>query len=263
MDEQGESEMNMSAQADPWQEKTNRVMGGGGGIAFGVLTLIGWAAWARPAPFSSLTTAPDVGASVAKITHYYIQHATSARLGALLGTIALLPMLCFVVAMFNRLRDAERGNHPLSSVALLGGLMVCVEHFLFCGFLFQAALNPRAVGAQVTSAWHFAYASGGAAFITYVTFLLAVGVVGLRYRVLPRATAISALVVAPLQLLYLPSSFGQLGIFDPLSGVLGVYVPFGTFLVWCIAAGIALGKVEGAAEEVARTLPLGGSQVVA
>jgi hypothetical protein len=178
------------------------------------------------------------------ITRYYVEHATSARLGALLGTIALLPMLRFVVSMFNRPRAAEEGTHPLASIALLGGLMVCVEHFLFCGFLFQAALAPETVGPQVTTAWHWAYASDGAAFITYVTFLLAVGVVALRYQALGRGIGLSALLIAPLQLLYLPSSFGQLGVFDPLSGTLGVYVPFGSFLVWCIAAGLALGQAD-------------------
>jgi hypothetical protein len=153
-------------------------------------------------------------------------------------------MLCFVVSMFNRLRAAEGGTHPFAAIALLGGLMVCVEHFLFCGFLFQAALSPKTVGPEVTTAWHWAYASGGAAFITYTTFLLAVGTVALRYRALGRGIGVSALMIAPLQLLYLPSSFGQLGIFDPLSGALGVYVPFGTFLVWCIAAGLALGRAD-------------------
>jgi hypothetical protein len=237
----------MSAHDDQWQGRANRWLGGGGGIAFGLLTLAGWAAWARPALFKTLNTAPDVGATASAITRYYVEHATSARIGALLGTIALLPMLAFVVSMFNRLRTAERGTHPFSTLALLGGVMVCVEHFLFCGFLFQAALAPRAVGPQVTEAWHWAYAAGGAAFITYATFLLAVGIVALRYGVLSRRIGISALVVAPLQVLYVPSAFAHLGIFDPLSGALGVYVPFGSFLVWCIAAGVALGRTDTAA----------------
>jgi hypothetical protein len=251
----------MDNAVDPWQEKLNRLLGGGGGVAFGVLTLIGWAFWARPAPFSALVTAPDVAASAAKITHYYLHYATTAQIGALLGTIALLPMLGFVVSIYNRLREAERGTHPLATLALLGGLMVCVEHFLFCGFLFQAALAPRKVGPAVTSAWHFAYASGGAAFILYATFLLAVGMASLHYRILPRRTAISALVVAPLQLLYIPASFGVNGIFDPLSGALGVYVPFGTFLIWCISAGVALWRSAPEATEEKADRPLAASQV--
>lgn len=232
----------MTEQRDPAQDQINRLLGAGGGIAFGVLTIVGWAAWARPALFSSLTTAPDVGASISAINRYYVVHATSARIGALLGTIALLPMLCFIVAIFNRVRAGERGDHPFATIALLGGVMVCVEHFLFCGFLFQAAFKPKTVGPEVTTAWHWAYAAGGAAFITYVIFILAIAVAALRYRVFPRWVGISALVVAPCQVLYLPSSFGHLGVFDPLSGAFGVYVPFGSFLVWCIAVGIALRK---------------------
>jgi hypothetical protein len=37
-------------------------------------------------------------------------------------------------------------------LVVLGGVMVCVEHFLFCGFLFQAAFAPRVVGSDVTTA---------------------------------------------------------------------------------------------------------------
>jgi hypothetical protein len=231
----------MLVQSDPWQERANRWLGGGGGIAFGVLTIVGWAAWARPS-FSTLHRAPDVGASTSAIMSNYVDHATSARIGALLGSIALLPMLCFVVGMFNRLRASEGGTHPFSSLALYGGVMVCVAHFVFCSFLFQAAFAPQVVGPQVTQAWHWAYAAGGAASITYITFLLAVAVVALRYRALPRWVGVSALVLAPVQLLYIPSVFGHQGIFDVLSGALGVYATFGTFLVWCIAAGVALGK---------------------
>lgn len=219
-----------------------RWLGAGGGIAFGLLTLAGWAAWARPSLFSSIRTAPDVGASSAHIARYYVEHATSARIGALLGTIALLPLLSFVVALYQRLRAAEGDEAPLSLLALLAGVMVCVEHFLFCGFLYQAAFAPSTVGPQVTAAWHYAYAAGGAASITYIALLGAVAIVSLRYGGLPRRIGVLAAVAAPLQLLYLPASFGRLGTFDPLSGVLGVYVPFTAFLLWCIAAGVAMAR---------------------
>ena len=63
-------------------------------------------------------------------------------------------------------------------------------------------------------------------------------------------TGILALTAAPLQFLYLPSIFGAEHIFDVTDGLLGVYCTFGTFLPWCIAAGIAIARWEPAGTAV-------------
>jgi hypothetical protein len=180
----------MQAQDD----NTDRWFAAFGGIGFGVLTILGWAFWAAP-EFPKLT--PGVASlsdSPAYVASYYAQNATNVRIGCLLGTIALVPLLCFVVAMYNRLRAAEGGTGSFSLLALISGVMVCVVHFLFLSFLFQAA----------------------------------------------RWTGVLAAVATPLQFLYIPSIFGAQHLFDVTVGLLGVYLTFGTFLPWCIAAGIAM-----------------------
>jgi hypothetical protein len=226
----------MQAQDD----NTDRWFAAFGGIGFGVLTILGWAFWAAP-EFPKLT--PGVASlsdSPAYVASYYAQNATNVRIGCLLGTIALVPLLCFVVAMYNRLRAAEGGTGSFSLLALISGVMVCVVHFLFLSFLFQAAFRPGTAGVQVTNAMHYAGTAGAAASVLYATMLGSVAVVTLRHGALPRWTGVLAAVATPLQFLYIPSIFGAQHLFDVTVGLLGVYLTFGTFLPWCIAAGIAM-----------------------
>jgi hypothetical protein len=77
---------------------TDRWFAAGGGIGFGVLTILGWAFWAAP-EFPKLSPGiPSLSDSAASVASYYAQHATTVQIGCLLGTIALLPLLCFTVA---------------------------------------------------------------------------------------------------------------------------------------------------------------------
>lgn len=224
------------------RDDTERWFAAAGGIGFGVLTILGWAFWAAP-DFPKLSPGiPSLSDSAASVASFYAHHADTTRVGALLGTIALLPLLCFVVALYTRLRAAEGGAGSFSLLALLAGVMVCVVHFVFLSFLFQAAFRPAVVGTQVTDALHYAGTAGAAASILYATLLSAVAVVTLRHNALPRWTGILAAIAAPLQFLYIPSIFGAEHIFDVTVGLFGVYMTFGTFLLWCIAAGVAMGR---------------------
>jgi len=224
------------------QENELRWLAVFGGVGFAVLTLIGWALWAAPA-FPHLSPGlPSLSASPALLDRYYREHGDTARAGALAGTLALLPLLCFLVALYARMRSREGGAAPFSLLALLAGIMVCVVHFVFLSFLFQAAFAPTTVGSQVTLAMHYAGTAGAAASVLYATFLFAVAVSTLRYESLPRWTGLFAAIAAPLQLLYIPSIFGAQHIFDVTDGLFGVYCTFGTFLAWFIAAGIAMAR---------------------
>jgi hypothetical protein len=224
------------------QDNPDRWLGTFGGVGFGALTILGWAFWAAP-DFPKLSPGiPSLSDSPASVATYYAQHGDTARVGALLGTIALLPLLCFLVALYNRLRKAEGGAGSFSLVALLAGAMVCVVHFVFLSFLFQAAFRPHVVGTAITNALDYTGTAGAAASILYATLLAAVAIVTLRHHALPRWTGICAAIAAPLQFLYIPSIFDKQHIFDVTVGLLGVYATFGTFLLWCVAAGVAMAR---------------------
>jgi hypothetical protein len=221
---------------------TDRWFGAFGGIAFGTLTILGWAFWAAP-DFPHLS--PGVASwsdSATTVARYYAMHGTPIRIGAVLGTIALAPLLCFTVALYNRLRSAEGGAASWAMLTLISGVMVCVVHFIFLSFLFLAALRPAVLGAQATDSLVLAGTAGAAASMLYATMLFAVGIATLRFNALPRWTGILALIAAALQFLYIPSMFGAEHIFDVTDGFFGVYCTFGSFLPWCIAAGIAIGR---------------------
>src|SRR5438876_3817071 len=73
------------------EASAERWLGMAGGIAFGVLTFIGWAFWAGP-------HLPELNAAPARIGAWYAQHAGAARAGVFCGILALLPFMGFVVA---------------------------------------------------------------------------------------------------------------------------------------------------------------------
>jgi hypothetical protein len=237
----------MSGRDDRWEASAERWLGMAGGIAFGVLTLAGWALWAGP-------HLPELNATPARIGAWYAQHQGAARAGALLGVVALLPFMGFVVALYQRLRAAEGGRGTFSLVALLGGVMVCVVHFLFLSFLYVAAFRPRVVSPDVTTTLHNLGVQGGPASVLFATLLGGAAVVVLRYGALPRWVGYFAVAAAILQLAYLPGiPFTDSGLFDPTDGLLGVYADFGSFLTWCIAAGIAMSRIPAVAPPVAST----------
>jgi hypothetical protein len=211
-----------------------RWLGFVGGVAFGVLTLAGWAFWAGP-------HLPELNASPARIGAWYQQHHDAARIGVFLGVLAMLPLLGFIVALYNRLRASEGGSGTYSLVALIGGIMVCVVHFVFLSFLYIAAFRPDAVSADVTATLHNLGVQGGPASVLFATLLGASAIVVLRHGALPRWLGYFAIVAAVCQLFYLPGiPFTDSGLFDPTDGLLGVYATFGSFLLWCIAAGFAM-----------------------
>jgi hypothetical protein len=239
--------MPMQTQADNWE----RWLGIAGGIAFGVLTLAGWAFWAGP-------HLPELNASPERIASWYVQHRAAARTGVLLGVLALVPFLCFVVALYNRLRAHEPGSGTFSLIALVGGVMVCVVHFVFLSFLYIAAFRPGVVSPDVTTTMHDLGVQGGPASVLYATLLGATAVVALRYGALPRWIGWFAVVATICQFFYLPGiPFTDSGLFDPTDGLLGVYANFGSLLAWCIAAGVAMTRTQtaGSRAPIASAVP--------
>lgn len=227
----------MKAQEDDrWQVQAERWLGAAGGIAFGLLTIAGWAFWAGP-------HLPELDASPERIASWYAQHSGAARTGVLLGVLALVPLLGFIVALYNRLREFEGGRGTFSLLALVGGVMTCVVHFVFLSFLYIAAFRPDEVSADVTTTMHNLGVQGGPASVLFATLLGASAVVILRYGAMPRWIGYAAAAATVLQFSYLPGiPFTDGGLFDPTDGLLGVYADFGSFLVWCIPAGIAMAR---------------------
>src|SRR2546429_6241377 len=69
----GERNGRQDASAERW-------LGMAGGIAFGVLTFIGWAFWAGP-------HLPELNATPARIAAWYAEHQGAARAGVLCGVL--------------------------------------------------------------------------------------------------------------------------------------------------------------------------------
>jgi hypothetical protein len=68
----------------------------------------------------------------------------------------------------------------------------------------------------------------------------AIAVIVLKRGGLPRWLGYTAAAVAAAQLLFIPTSFVHGGTFDISNGLLGVFIPLGTPILWAAAAGIVM-----------------------
>jgi hypothetical protein len=76
----------------------------------------------------------------------------------------------------------------------------------------------------------------------------AIAFVVLRHGGLPRWIGKVALVVGVFQLGFQGSAWTDTGTFDGSGGFLGLYLPYGSSLIWFIAMGIAIARSAGKAE---------------
>jgi hypothetical protein len=208
-----------------------------GGVASLILFAAGWAAWAGPG-------LPDLSSATA-VAHWFVQHKDACRVAAILGSFSLPAMILFDVALYGVLRDAEGGDGMLTRAYFGAALMAIVFDLMFLQFLFVAAFRPGETTPAVTQGLNDLFLGPGvAAFGCWMLMFGLIGAIVLRCGGLPRWLGHAALAVAAAQLLYLPTSFVHGGTFDISNGLLGVFIPLGSPLVWAAAAGIALLRVD-------------------
>jgi hypothetical protein len=203
-------------------------------IAYALLMAAGWAAWAGQG-------LPALNGPSTEVASWFVQHHDACRVAAILGSLSLFPLIWYLVCLYGTLRDAEGGNGAVSLVFLGGGLMTVVFDMMFCQFLLTAAFRPGQTLPAVTQALNDLYLGPGVAALTmYMAMFVAIALIVLRSGVLPAALGYGALAVAAAQLLFVPTSFVHEGIFDISKGLLGVYVPFGSHIVWILISGIVV-----------------------
>ncbi len=213
-------------------------------VAYALLMAAGWAAWAGQG-------LPSLDGPATGIASWFVQHHDACRIAAILGSLSLFPLLWFLVCLYGTLRDSEGGNGAVSLVFLGGGLMTVVFDMMFCQFLLTAAFRPGETLPAVTQALNDLYLGPGVAALTmYMAMFVAIALIVLRSGVLPASLGYGAIAVAASQLLFIPTSFVHGGIFDISKGLLGVYVPFGSHIVWILISGIVVLQRARAARAV-------------
>lgn len=208
-------------------------------LGFTALTGLGWFLWAKGG-VPSWGSRPEVFAA------WYEAHRTESRLGALLGTLGLLPFLVFVCASYDVLRRASESSLMWARLSLVGGILTAVVHFAFLTFLYAAALRPGIVDASTTATMHDLFlVTAGTAPVIYLAMIGGYAAAtrnsetggGLVYRVSWFAAAV--------QLLPLGVPFSGDGLFDPARGLFGVFLPFGGLFLWAVIVAAGLFRAAG------------------
>jgi hypothetical protein len=215
------------------ERRTRNRIGGASAIAAIVLFAAGWAAWAGPG-------LPDMSSATA-VANWFANHKDSCRIAAILGSLSLFPMLVFDVCLYGLLREAERGDGIVTRAYFAATLVTVVFDLIFLQFLYTVAWRPGETLLEVTQALNDLFlAPGVAAFACWMLAFGAIGLIVLRRGGLPRSLGHAALIVAAVQLLFLPTSFVHGGAFDISDGLFGVFIPLGAPLIWGAAAGIVM-----------------------
>jgi hypothetical protein len=220
--------------------KTEAKIGAAGGIAYGVISLVAWQLWACPS-FPHLPLFPRLSDSAATWAHWYVQHQDVKRLAGSLWALSVLPMVFFLSTMYTALREAEGRRGYWSRIMLVGGILTEVSVMIFSLALLIATYHPGKVSPDITYTMNDIFILCAVPLgVGFLTMTVATAVVVLKYGGLPRWVGIAALVVGVFQLGFQGSSWTDTGTFDGSGGALGLYIPYGSSLIWFIATGFAI-----------------------
>src|SRR5256885_12923120 len=219
---------------------TEAKIGAAGGIAYGVISLVAWQLWACPS-FPHIPHFPRMSSPPATWAHWYVQHQDVKRLAGSLWALSVIPMVFSLSTLYTALRQAEGGRGYWSRIMLVGGILTEVSVVIFSLALLVAAYHPGKVSPDVTYTMNDIFILVAVPLgVGFLKMTIATAVIVLKYGGLPRWVGISALVVGVFQLGFQGSAWTDTGTFDGSGGFLGLYLPYGSSLIWFIATGFAI-----------------------
>lgn len=214
------------------------------GIFFVVLVVIGFLVQPRP---------PDADASASEVLRYVMDHHDALHAVQLIFGAAMFFFIWFIGALRSSLGAAEGGQGRLATTAYGGGLIAAAGLIVSLGLGATAALHPADNGPGVTHALTDAAAmvlavSAPAVVVFFVGNSLSI----FRTGYLPAWLGWLGLATALFNALGLGNVFTDHGAFAS-DGVLGFLIGFLLFLIWFLAASIALVRKLGEAQPATAT----------
>jgi hypothetical protein len=224
------------------------VIGGIAGIAYGVLTIIGWFCWGTSAGtsiggFFGDGGVPELDAPPAQVAQWYADHQLTNWIGFVFFSLAILPYLIFLGRMRSVLATAEGGSSTGTSIYSIGATVGSMLPVMYVTFFWMAGYRPGEVHPEITQAMQdVVMQTGPAGCMGWVAMFIGIAVVVLTSGGLPRILGWLAIPVGACQFLYVGQGFAKNGLFSGIDGLLGAFVPYGTYLTWIIATGVVLIK---------------------
>lgn len=232
--------------------RTWEKIGAAGAIGYAGLSGVGWLLFER---FGAGN--PESSVPAAQLAEYFQQHQTSLRIAAACFSLALLPYMLFLARLRDVLappRDDTKGLGPAWNVLWASSIAGAVIPFVFMTFFWGFAYRPGETSpAVIQLCYDLCLLTGPAGFALWAAMLGAVAYLALKGGGLPRWLGISAIAAAVFQFLYIGDGFTDSGLFDGNDGLLGVYLPYGGYMLWILVTGIAwavgVGSGSAATEE--------------
>ena len=207
------------------------------GILAVILIVVGYAV------FSS--DIPDVDAPARQWQSFFVDHQNRIQTGMTIAGIGLLFFIWFLGSLRDAIGAMEGGGRRLASIAHGGGLIAVAALVAGISGNLAAAFHPQGVDPNLTRALSdFAALVAAPAAAGFTALFAAASVAGYRHAALPAPVAGISALAAIGQLFAYPTGVTDSGAFAP-DGVLGLWVPFVTFVVAVLAISGTLASRAG------------------
>jgi hypothetical protein len=189
---------------------------------------------------------PDADAPAQQWQSFFVDHQNRIQTGLTIAGVGLFFFIWFLGSLRDAIAGAEGGGGRLASIAHGGGL-VAVSALVagLTGYL-AAAFHPQGADPGVTRALSdFGTLVAAPAAAGFTALFAAAAVAGYRLGALPAPVAGISALAAIGQLFAYPTAVTDSGAFAP-DGVLGLWVPFVTFVVAVVAiSGTLVSRAGG------------------
>jgi hypothetical protein len=194
------------------------------------------------------TDIPDADASAQQWQSFFVDHQDRAQTGLTIAGIGLFFFIWFLGSLRDAIAAAEVGTGRLASIAYGGGLVATAALVAGITGYLAAAFHPQGVDPGVTRALSdFGTLVAAPASAGFTALFAATAVAGYRHGALPAPVAGISALAAIGQLFAYPTGVTDSGAFAP-DGVLGLLVPFVTFVVGLLAiSGTLVSRAGGGA----------------
>jgi hypothetical protein len=195
---------------------------------------------------------PGSDDSAQKWASFFTDHQNRIQTGLTIVSISLFFYIWFLGSLRSAIAAAEGGTGRLASIAYAGGILGAA--LVAVGLLGSdaAAFRPQEVDPTVTRALNdFGILAAAPAAAGFTVLFTATAVAGYRLGALPAPVAGIAALAAIAQPLAYATALTDSGAFAP-DGVLGLWVPFVTFVVAVVTLSVTLMRTAGASAGNAR-----------
>jgi hypothetical protein len=208
------------------------------GIVAVILLIVGFSVFSKGIPGSD--------DSAQKWASFFTDHQNRIQTGITIVGVGLFFYIWFLGSVRSAIAAAEGGTGRIASIAYGGGLVSAAGFFITLGGTAAAAFRPQELDPTVTRAlYDFGALAAAPAAAGFTALFAATAVGGYRFGAFPAPVAGLAALGAIGQPFAFLTTVTDSGAFAP-DGVLGLWVPFVTFVIAVLALSGTMMRAAGA-----------------